>query len=40
MKSIKNKKITVIGAGISGKGASQLACYLGAKVLLTEIKKK
>ena len=40
MKSIKDKKITVIGAGISGKGASQLACYLGAKVLLTDIKKK
>ena len=40
MKSIKDKKITVIGAGLSGKGASQLASYLGAEVLLTDIKNK
>ena len=40
MKSIKDKKVTVIGAGLSGKGASQLASYLGAEVLLTDIKNK
>jgi len=39
MKSIKDKKVTIVGAGISGKGASQLATYLGAEVLLTDIKK-
>ena len=37
MESIKNKKITIIGAGISGRGASKLASYLGAKVILTDI---
>ena len=31
---IKNKKITILGAGISGIGASNLAIYKDAKVLL------
>ena len=39
LKEIKNKNIIVVGAGISGLGASQLACYLGANVTLTDINK-
>ena len=38
--NIYNKKITVIGAGISGQGASNLANYIGAKVLLSTNKKQ
>ena len=36
---IKNKNITVLGAGISGIGASSLACYKGANVLLSNNEK-
>ena len=36
---IKNKNITVIGAGISGIGASSLAYYKGANVLLSNNEK-
>ena len=36
---IQDKNITVLGAGISGQGASQLANYLGANVLLSDDKK-
>ena len=39
IKKIKDKNITVVGAGLSGLGASQLACYLGANVTLTDINK-
>ena len=39
-KSIINKKVSVMGAGISGVGASKLANYLGANVLLTDTNKK
>ena len=35
---IKNKHITIIGAGISGVGAAQLASYLGANVFLSDKK--
>ena len=38
--NISSKRITVIGSGISGKGASNLANYLGAKVLLSTNKKQ
>jgi len=38
--NISNKKITVLGAGISGQGASNLATYLGAEVLLSTNKKQ
>ncbi len=38
--NIYNKRITVIGAGISGQGASNLANYIGAKVLLSTNKKQ
>ena len=38
-KYIKNKKITIIGAGVSGQGAALLANQLGAKVLISDIKK-
>ena len=37
--NINNKNITVLGAGISGQGASTLANYLGANVLLSNNKK-
>ena len=37
--NIKNKNITVLGAGISGIGASNLAYYKKAKVLLSNNKK-
>ena len=36
---VKNKNITVLGAGTSGKGASILANFLGANVLLSNNKK-
>tara|TARA_S200000501_G_scaffold220088_1_gene206513 strand:- start:7598 stop:8950 length:1353 start_codon:yes stop_codon:yes gene_type:complete len=36
---IKNKKITILGAGISGIGASNLAIYKDAKVLISNNKK-
>ena len=36
---IKNKNITVLGAGISGIGASSLAYYKGANVLLSNNEK-
>ena len=36
---IKNKNITVLGAGISGIGASSLAYYKNANVLLSNNKK-
>ena len=35
---IKNKNITIIGAGISGIGAAQLAFYFGANVFLSDKK--
>ena len=35
---IKNKNITIIGAGISGIGAAQLAFYFGANVFLSDEK--
>ena len=38
-KSINNKKIAVIGAGLSGIAASNLAYYLGAKVILIDSNK-
>ena len=38
-KNIKNKKITIIGCGISGVGAANLAAHLGAKVFISDIKK-
>ena len=34
---IYNKKITVIGLGVSGKAAAQLANYLGARVFASDI---
>ena len=34
--NIQNKKITVLGAGVSGIGAAQLANYLGAIVHLSD----
>ena len=40
IKNISNQKISVIGAGISGQGASNLATYLGAKVLLSTNKRE
>jgi len=40
IKSVRDKKVTIIGAGISGKAASELACYLGAKVILTDDNNK
>ena len=40
LKEIKDKNITIVGAGISGLGASKLASYLGAKVTLTDINIK
>jgi len=36
---IKNKNITVLGAGISGIGASNLAYHKGANVLLSNNQK-
>jgi len=39
MTSIRDKKITVMGAGLSGIAASNLANYLGAKVILTDSNK-
>ena len=36
---VKNKNITILGAGTSGKGASILANFLGANVLLSNNKK-
>ena len=38
MHDIKNKNITVLGAGISGVGASNLANYKNANVLLSNNK--
>ena len=35
---ITNKKISIIGYGISGIGAAHLALYLGAKVFISEKK--
>jgi len=37
--NIKNKKITIIGCGISGIGAANLAAHLGAEVFISDIKK-
>ena len=37
--NIKNKKITILGAGISGFGATKLANYKKAKVFLSNNKK-
>ena len=37
--NIKNKKITIIGCGIRGIGAANLAAQLGAKVFISDIKK-
>ena len=34
----KDKNITVIGAGVSGKGLAALASNLGANVFVSEIK--
>ena len=39
IKSIKNKKITIMGAGLSGIAASKLATHLGAEVILTDSNK-
>lgn len=36
LKNIKNKKISIIGYGISGISATRLALYLGAKVFISE----
>ena len=36
--NIKNKNITIMGGGISGIGAAQLASYLGANVFLSDNK--
>lgn len=36
---LKNKKITVIGAGVSGKGLAALAVELGANVFVSDNKK-
>ena len=38
--NISNKKVTVLGAGISGQGASNLAIHLGADVLLSTNNKQ
>ena len=38
--TIQNKKITIVGAGISGLGAAHLAQHLGASVTLTDINHK
>ena len=40
MKNIANKKITILGSGLSGIGAAKLANYLGANVLLSDRKSK
>ncbi|MBI45353.1 MAG: UDP-N-acetylmuramoyl-L-alanine--D-glutamate ligase [Candidatus Marinimicrobia bacterium] len=37
--NIKNKNITIIGAGMSGIGAAQLAYHFGANVFLSDQKK-
>ena len=37
--NIKNKNITILGAGISGQGAALLGNYVGANILLSDIKK-
>tara|TARA_B100000579_G_C22848938_1_gene866105 strand:+ start:6977 stop:8335 length:1359 start_codon:yes stop_codon:yes gene_type:complete len=34
--NIKDKKITIIGYGISGYGAAKLALYLGAKIFISD----
>ena len=39
IKTIENKKITILGAGLSGKAASNLANHLGAKVILIDNNK-
>ena len=36
VKDIKNKKICIIGYGLSGKGAAELALYLGAHIFISE----
>ena len=36
--NINNKNITIMGGGISGIGAAQLASYLGANVFLSDNK--
>lgn len=38
--NIKNKKITILGAGLSGTGASELAIFLGAEVFISDKTKK
>ena len=38
-KDIKNKKITILGAGISGQGAALLASSLGCQVFISDIRK-
>ena len=38
-KNIKNKKITIIGCGVSGIGAANLAAHLGAEVFIVILKK-
>jgi len=38
--SWKNKKIAVLGAGITGISVSKLAKFVGAEVLLSESKDK
>ena len=37
--NIKNKKVAVLGAGVSGQGAAMLADFMGAKVLVSDIKR-
>ena len=37
--NIKDKKIAILGSGISGQGAAILSNHLGANVLLSDIKK-
>jgi len=38
-KNIKNKRITILGAGISGQGAALLGLFVGCKILISDIKK-
>ena len=37
--TLKNKKVTVLGMGISGIGAAKLLHHLGAEVFLSDIRE-
>lgn len=38
--NMKNKKVTILGAGLSGNAASELASFLGAKIFLSDNTKR